>query len=160
MGRHNTPTRLKVLRGNPGKRALNLDEPIPDILDAAIPDELTDPVARAEWTRGIVPAIRIGHVTAADKILAISHCTLWANWTAQIAAAAGQPFVIAAGRNGYQVPNQWHVQANRTIEILMKVDERLGFTPTSRSKVVAKGPGSTRVAIDKQRAKFFNAMRG
>jgi hypothetical protein len=58
------------------------------------------------------------------------------------------------------MPNQTHVVLHKTIQQLIAVDERLGFSPTSRSKVVAKGPGSTRVAIDKQRAKFFNASRG
>jgi phage terminase small subunit len=160
MGRRNTPTALKILRGNPGKRPLNRDEPQPDALDAGIPDVLTDAAARAEWTRAITPATKIGHVTSADRALAIAHCQLWATWLAQIAAAAGQPFVMAAGKNGYMIPNQAHVQAQRTIQLLISVDERLGFSPTSRAKVVAKGPGSTRVAIDKQRAKFFNASRG
>ena len=39
-GRKPKPTRLKVINGNPGKRPLNLDGPIPE---AAIPPTGTDP---------------------------------------------------------------------------------------------------------------------
>ena len=31
QGRKTTPTKLKLLKGNPGKRGLNKDEPEPDV---------------------------------------------------------------------------------------------------------------------------------
>ena len=31
QGRKPTPTNLKVLKGNPGRRPLNKDEPVPDV---------------------------------------------------------------------------------------------------------------------------------
>src|ERR1041384_4289249 len=49
-GRRPTPTRLKMLTGNPGKRPLNGDEPRPDENIPECPPEL-GPVARAEWDR-------------------------------------------------------------------------------------------------------------
>jgi P27 family predicted phage terminase small subunit len=155
-----TPTALRVLRGNPSRRPFNGDEPTPADLDAAIPDEIVDKVARAEWTRAIVPAIAIGHITAADRTLAIAHCELWATWQSQLRDAAKSPHVGAAGRSKYPMPNQARIMSNKTLTLLAAIDEKLGFSPTSRSRVVAKGPGSTRAAIDKQRAKFFEAGRG
>jgi phage terminase small subunit len=151
---------LRLLRQNPGKRPINTKEPHPDALDDAIPDVLVDPVARAEWTRAIVPAIRIGHVTSADNALAIAHCSLWATWVAQIAAAAGTPSVQEVGPHRYPRPNPLHVLPTKTMALLIGVDERLGFSPTSRSRVQVKGPGSTRAVMDKQRARFFDSTRG
>ncbi len=159
-GRKRVPTVLKVLRGNPGRRPLNLDEPQPDALPADVPDVLTDPVAVAEWIRAIVPAIRIGQITAADRTLAIAHCELWATWREQLAAAAKNPHVSPAGKHNYLVPNPARVMANKTLTLLAGVDEKLGFSPTSRAKVQVKGPGSIRTTLDKQRAKFFAAGRG
>ena len=87
-GRKPTPTVLKMFRGNPGKRPINPDEPQPDRLEAACPPELTDEDACAEWHRTIVPAIRTGQITAADRVIAIAHCELWATWRSQIIAAS------------------------------------------------------------------------
>ena len=46
------PTHLKVIRGNPGKRALNRNEPVPvgDLVDA--PDWMTD-TQKAGWKYAI-----------------------------------------------------------------------------------------------------------
>jgi P27 family predicted phage terminase small subunit len=158
-GRKPTPTVLRVLRGNPGRRPLNREEPRPDALEDDCPTEL-EGAARAEWMRAIVPAIRIGQVTAADRTLAIAHCELWATWRSQLAEAAKGPHVIAAGRHQYRIPNPIRVMANRTLLLLSQVDEKLGFSPTSRAKVQTKGPGSVQSAVDKRRARFFQTSRG
>ena len=151
-----TSAALKLLRGNPGKRPIvDDDTPQPGALDDAIPAELTDVIARAEWRRAIVPAIAIGQVTSADRTLAIAHCELFAAWRSQTAAAAGADHCIITGKHGYLVPNPVRVMASRTLAQLTKIDGELGFTPTSRSRVTTKGPGTVRAAGDKERAKFF-----
>lgn len=160
MGRKPVPTALKLLRGNPGKRRINRDEPQPDALEVACPEVLEDPVARAEWTRAIVPAIRIGQITSADYVLATAHCELFATWRAQTAAAAAGPLTVEVGKHKYKVPNPARVMAHKTLVLLASIDEKLGFSPTSRSKVQTKGPGTIRTAVDKARAKFFQASRG
>ena len=134
-GRKPTPTVLKMLRNNPGKRRLNVDEPQPEALALDLPPELTDAVARAEWTRGIVPAIRGGQITGADRTLAIAHCDLWATWRSQLAEAAQHAHVIAAGPNRYPMPNPARVMSHKTLQLLTKVDAELGLSPTSRSRV-------------------------
>jgi P27 family predicted phage terminase small subunit len=159
-GRKRTPSVLKLLRGNPGKRALNAAEPLPGALEVACPAVLADAVARAEWERAIVPAIAIGQVTAADRALAIAHCELWATWQSQLAEAVKHPHVIAVGKGRYPTPNPARIMANKTLQLLAGVDEKLGFSPTSRSKVSVKGPGTIRATLDRQRARFFEASRG
>jgi len=160
MGRKSTPTALKILRGNPGKRPLNMAEPHPDALDPECPSEITDPGSRAEWERAIVPAISIGQITSADRTLAIAHCELWATWRSQLADAIQHPHVIAAGKGRYPMPNPARVMANKTLHLLTQVDEKLGFSPTSRGKVQIKGPATVQTARDRQRAKFFAMGRG
>lgn len=159
-GRKQTPTVLKVLRGNPGKRTLNVNEPQPGALDPTCPVELLDPVAREEWDRAIVPAIGIGQITASDRTLAIAHCELWATWQSQLTDASQHAHVIAAGKNKYPMPNPARVMANKTLQLLAQVDEKLGFSPTSRSRVQVKGASATQATIDQRRARFFGSQRG
>lgn len=132
-------TVMRMITGNPSGRPFNKDEPMPLPLDLTCPTELDDPVAQVEWARGIVPAIELGQITAADRTLAIAHCELWATWRSQLAAASLQPHVIAAGVNKYPMPNPARVMANKTLVLLAKVDAELGLSPTSRTRVQVKG---------------------
>lgn len=132
------PTVLKMLRGNPGRRPLNVLEPVPGALSPACPKELTDDVARKEWRRTIAPAVRIGQITAADRVLAIVHCELWAAYRAQLLEASGRQ-VLAVGANAYPTPNVARGMSNTTVTLLIKVDIELGLTPVSRSKVQVNG---------------------
>lgn len=157
-GRKPKPSILRVLQHNPGHRPLNANEPVPARLDATCPDELaSDPVAAKEWERGIVPAIEIGQVTAADRVLAIAHCTLWSTWQSQLAAANDlNAHIILAGPNRYPTANPARGMANKTLLMLARIDAELGFSPTSRSRVQAtpraKGAAS---AIEQQKAEYL-----
>ena len=155
MGRKRIPATLKILRGNPGKRAIPL-EPQPDALATATPVELTDPIARAEWERAIVPAIGTGHITAADRTMALGHCELFATWRSQMTAAAKSPHVIRRGVHKTLTPNPVRTMAAKTLNLLMQIDAALGFTPTSRSKVALTGPRALRTGIDRERSKLFD----
>ena len=138
-GRKPTPTVLRVLRGNPGRRPLNAHEPQVPALAEGIPAELSDAVAREEWTRVIVPAIERGLITEADRVFAVAHCELWATWREQLALAATGAHVIRAGVNGYPMPNPARIMANKTLLLLAKVDVELGFSPSARSRVTVTG---------------------
>jgi len=132
-------TVMRMLTGNPSGRPFNKAEPVHVPLDLSCPPELDDPVAAAEWERGIVPAIELGQITTADRTLAIAHCELWACWRSQLADAAKHAHVIAAGVNKYPMPNPARVMANKTLTLLAKVDAELGLSPTSRTRVQATG---------------------
>ncbi len=139
-GRKPVPTALKLLRGNPGKRTLNRQEPKPGELAADCPAELVDDVARAEWVRSIQPAIRLRQITAADRVLAIAHCQLWATWQSQLTDAARHAHVVAVGKHQHPIPNPARRMANQSLQLLVKVDSELGLTPASRSRISVGGP--------------------
>jgi P27 family predicted phage terminase small subunit len=134
-GRKPIPTVLKVLRGNPGQRRLNPNEPTPEPLEEATPPELTAPAAAAEWARTIVPAIRRGQVTSADRAIAIAFCPHWAHWLAESEEADRAPIVVLVGEHGHPVPNPARGMANRTYALLRTTAAELGLTPSSRSRV-------------------------
>jgi P27 family predicted phage terminase small subunit len=134
-GRKPTPTALRVLHGNPGKRRFNLAEPRPDPLPTECPAALTDPLARQEWAVRVVPAILRGQVTSADYAVAFAYCELFAEWRACIAEADRQPRMIKVGTQPQ--PNPYRSEARRIRVELWKIAAELGFTPTSRARVYA-----------------------
>ena len=78
-GRKPTPTRLKIITGNPGKRALNYDEPRPDVEIPECPPELS-PAAQREWQRlvGDLAALRL--LTNLDRAALAAYCGSYALW--------------------------------------------------------------------------------
>lgn len=129
------PTVMKLLRGNPGKRGINHDEPIPDDLDPATPEELESDEEKREWERAIVPAIKRGQITAAERAMAIAHCAIYAQWRKQLALANSNPEVVGVGPNKHPTPNPARGMSNKSLLLLARIDSELGLTPSSRSRV-------------------------
>ena len=78
-GRKPTPTALKMLEGNPGKRPLNVNEPIPPKGDIKCPSWLL-PEAKKEWKR-LAPSLEaMGVLTMADLTAFEGYCQAYARW--------------------------------------------------------------------------------
>jgi P27 family predicted phage terminase small subunit len=78
-GRKPVPTTLKVLRGNPGKRPLNHNEPKPTLGAPGCPTWLVTE-AKAEWRR-IVPKLdELGMLTKVDRAALATYCEAWATF--------------------------------------------------------------------------------
>src|ERR1035438_9842741 len=68
MGRPPTPTALKILNGNPGKRPLNKDEPRLKVAKPRCPEHL-DEVAQREWKRVVRILMQMRVLTEADQVM-------------------------------------------------------------------------------------------
>lgn len=128
------PTALRLLRGNPSKRGINRAEPKPGPLATACPDELLDPVARAEWDRVAPGMIVSGQVTVLDRAALIGYCVKYAQWQALELEARGHPFLVRAP-SGYPMPNPALGMANKAFNLMLKAAAELGMTPAGRSRV-------------------------
>lgn len=111
-----TPTALKILRGNPGKRALNRNEPQPLPTDATPPVSLP-PEAVAIWNERVPELIRIGTVTLADRGEVAKACLLDARGLAALDAS----------------PN-WALNAMRDAT---RIWARFGVGASDRSRITA-----------------------
>jgi P27 family predicted phage terminase small subunit len=80
-GRKPVPTELKLLRGNPGKRAVNRDEPKPDPKAPGMPVWLSNE-ARAEWRRVVPELERLGLSAKVDRAALAAYCETWATFVA------------------------------------------------------------------------------
>jgi P27 family predicted phage terminase small subunit len=147
-GRRPRPTKLTVLKGNPGKRALNEDEPQPPVTDDELqaPDWL-DPRAQAEWER-IVPIMRdLGVMTDVDIGVMAGYCQAYS--TLQDAVLQMQNFGLVyqptKGKN-YLQQTPFLSIANKAMSQMRKLAAELGLTPSSRSRIKADtgGPKSNK----------------
>jgi P27 family predicted phage terminase small subunit len=134
-GRKPTPTRLKLLTGNPGKRPLNPDEPRPEIAVPECPAEL-GPVARQEWDRMVGELAPLRILTHLDRAALASYCGAYAMW-AEATAAIQKYGAMVKSPSGYPVQSPYVSIANRQTEIMMRIASEFGFTPASRSRISA-----------------------
>lgn len=135
-GRRPQSSRTRELRGNPGKRAINHDEPTPAAPGAAFdnpPPELAgDRVARAEWRR-LAPILRTARqISEADRGVLIALCVEWSRYRAACKAARA---LTVKTKNGYEVNNPALAIADRSLRALLKLWNELGCTPSSRSRI-------------------------
>ena len=144
------PTVLKVLRGNPGKRALPKDEPqMPSVesLDVT-PEELLDcPDAAKEWAR-LAPMLRESRVvTDADRGSLIALCQQWSRYLDANKAIKTAGMVVKSP-SGYPMPNPYISISNKALHNCVKLWAELGLTPSSRSRVSTTG-GAERSKLDR-----------
>jgi P27 family predicted phage terminase small subunit len=137
-GRKPLPSWRRALDGNAGKRRLNVDEPKPELTDAAFlspPAELAEaPLALAEWNR-LAPLLhKARQVTDADRGALLAWCLEWARYldaTARVREAG----LVVRTPNGYPIPNPFLSIASRALAGCTKLWPELGLTPSSRSRV-------------------------
>ena len=75
-GRKPTPTALKLVRGNPGKRPLNTEEPQPVEGDPTPPSWLSAE-AKREWNRWVKSLAPTRMLTHADRDSLTALCEAW-----------------------------------------------------------------------------------
>lgn len=144
-GRKPKPSAQRVLEGNPGKRAINADEPEPPPVGPTFdtpPAELdAQIVATAEWVR-LAPMLRAARqVTEADRGALIALCLEWGRYIDATRAVQKLGLVVKAP-SGYPMTNPYLSIATKALAGCNKLWPELGLTPSSRSRVkTADGPG-------------------
>jgi len=78
-GRPRTPTKLKLLRGNPGKRAINKREPKPPAKVPKCPAWL-DAMAKREWKRVVPVLAKLEMLTEIDRGALAAYCDAYSRW--------------------------------------------------------------------------------
>ena len=133
-GRKPTPTAIKELEGNPGKRKLNDKEPKPEKKAPSCPKWL-EPEAKKEWRRLAKKMELMGVLTEVDMAAFAGYCQAYARWK------EAEEFITQHGTmvrtpNGYlqQVPQVSIAQTN--MKIMLKFCEQFGLTPSARSRIV------------------------
>lgn len=141
MGRRGpaaTPTAIKVMRGNPGKRRLNDAEPRPDATIPQCPRHLTKE-ARAEWRRVARRLHNAGVLTYVDRGVLAVYCQAYGRW-AKAEGEIERRGELVETPSGYMQQSPWVTIANKAMEQMIRAGRELGLTPASRSAIKVEKP--------------------
>ena len=134
-GRKPLPTSLKLLRGNPGHRPLNQEEPRPPARLPQAPAHLSEP-AKREWRRAGRMLLRLGLVTEIDRSALALYCQAWGRWV-EAEDALKRHGVMFRSPAGFPMPSPYLAVANKAMEQMRSMLSEFGMTPASRTRVHA-----------------------
>ena len=132
-GRKPSPTALRLISGNPGKRPINMREPKPVISMPTCPAHLM-PTAKAEWKRLARSLHDIGIISELDRAALAAYCQAYGRWVEAEKKLKDTPPLLRTPA-GYVQPSPWLAISNKNVELMHKFMCELGLSPVSRSRV-------------------------
>jgi P27 family predicted phage terminase small subunit len=147
-----TPTYLKLLRGNPGKRKLNKNEPRPAIPPAPPPcPEFLDGYAREEWERVSGELFNLRLLTTVDTAVFAVYCNAYSRWrtaTERLAAMAARDELthglLIKTKAGDAVANPLVYIVGHAARDMVRYAGEFGMTPAARSRINGGEPMTVR----------------
>ena len=132
-GRKPVPNHLKVVRGNPGKRALNKNEPLPtgDLFDA--PAWMTESQKQG-WSYAIENAPK-GLLKKLDRSVLVAWAIAEDLHRRSSEAVEKFGILTKAPNTGLPIQSPYLPIVNKQAHLMLKAAEQLGFSPASRSRV-------------------------
>ncbi len=139
---------MKMLEGNPGKRALNSAEPQPDKISPEMPKGM-DKAAQREWKRIVPKLLKLGLLSEIDGKALASYCDACAiiEGARKEIKINGQYYVthFTDKRTGEVVVGE--IKTNPAVNDLLKatmmkksIEIEFGLTPASRAKLKVEKP--------------------
>lgn len=137
------PTKLKILEGNPGKRPLNENEPIPQSIAPECPDWLLDE-AKKEWNRLAPELERLGLLTSIDRVAFAGYCQSYAKWkiAEEFIKKNGATYRIPKRDKEGKIISVYIAQfpevaiARHSLRQIRMFAQEFGLTPSSRGRLL------------------------
>lgn len=138
-----TPTKLKILRGNPGCRPLNKNEPEPPSDGIVMPPHLGE-LARAKW-RELLPMLQgVKVMTRADVEALSRYCDTWEWWLATRAKLKAEgdtyPILNDKGEVKYVAQRPEVSIAHKLAVQLRQLEQDFGLNPSARTALHVEEP--------------------
>ena len=138
MGRRGpapTPTNLRILRGNPGKRALNRNEPKPDADRPACPQWLATE-AKKEWHRVLPQLEATGILAIVDRAALAAYCQSWARYVEAERMLSQYGSVLKSEHSDYVQVSPYQTISRQSLQSVKAFATEFGLTPGSRSRII------------------------
>lgn len=133
-----TPTKLKVLRGNPGCRPLNKDEPEPPVDGIHMPPHLGQ-VASARWAELLPMLQAVKVMTRADIEALARYCDTYEWWLATRAKLKADgdtyPILNDKGEVKYIAQRPEVSIAHKLAVQLRQLEQDFGLNPSARTSL-------------------------
>jgi P27 family predicted phage terminase small subunit len=141
-GRRPLPTAVKKLRGNPGKRALNPQEPKPSGIAPEMPSDLPE-LAQIEWNAIVPLLLQLGVLSQIDGKALAAYCHAYARWmqaeceVRRYGIVVKEPVLLMGKPTGYErhKKNPAVTISETAMKIMKSFLIEFGLTPASRSKL-------------------------
>lgn len=133
-GRKPTPTHIKELKGNPGKRALNAAEPVPPKGKPTCPKHIAGE-GKKEWGRITKLLDEMGLLSKAEGPALALYCQMYERWVEAESSVKKFGMIIPVGENGALQLSPYVSIANQAMSQMQKLLCEFGLTPSSRSRV-------------------------
>lgn len=146
-GRRSTPTSLKELAGNPGKRKLNKEEPRPESGPPDCPDFLGRE-ERREWSIIVPQLSAMGMLFKIDRMALAGYCVACAELaeTTRILRREGlvqDLFQVTESGQSVLVSSKAHpatVIRHKALHAMRQFEQLFGLDPSSRSRLHTTNP--------------------
>ena len=126
------PTALKIARGNPGKKRLNLDEPKPSIASKCPnPPTWICQYAKLTWRRMAPELYKRGLLTVIDHHALAVYCQSIAEYREAIKNIQKNGALLSL-ETGYKYPNPYLSIKNKAIGVIRQFAIELGMSPSAR----------------------------
>jgi P27 family predicted phage terminase small subunit len=137
-GRKAKPTAQKIAAGNPGKRALNKDEPDFGLVTNVDPPDWITGAGRDMWERVVPLLLRQKVLQITDLHNVEIFCTAYGTWrTAAADVAKNGP--VVPGASGGPIKNPALTALNEASKQMASFGAMLGLDPASRQRLTGGG---------------------
>jgi P27 family predicted phage terminase small subunit len=127
------PTSIRVLNGNPGRRAINTTEPQPRPVKPHCPAHLDDE-AKKEWKRLSPILQRMRVLTEADYIALANLCVAYSTLI-KAQSALSKTGLLVKTPSGYVQQSPLVSIVRSQMEMINRLCGEFGLTPSSRSRI-------------------------
>lgn len=151
-GRKPTPTKLKLVRGNPGKRKINKREPQPESEVPACPRQLSA-IARTEWKRVSEILKRNGLISKLDMAALSAYCSSFARYIYFEGKLAKNPKLAIqhSAKTGYDQVSPMYSIMKQERKDMKDFLARFGMSPSDRVGLIGSLDPDTRSIAQKLR---------
>ncbi len=140
-GKTPTPTTLKILRGNPGRRRLNSEEPSSPLLKRMPPAPgFLDDEGRRVWSAEGRRFIKAGLLTALDLTMFGTWCIWYSKRDLASRAVNQSGIVVRANGVGNPYISPYMSVISMCSKAMHQIEIEFGLSPASRTKVKSLNP--------------------
>lgn len=138
-GPQKNPTNLELLRGNPGKRKLNKNEPkFEKEEEVPKPPSFLSTYAKKEWKRLAPIVFKLGLLTKGDYSAFAAYCQNYHRWIVAEKEIRKRKGMTTSSAMGNEVVIPEVRIANEAMQNMLKFAKEFGLTPASRTGVDAE----------------------
>ena len=134
-GRPPSPTKLKLIKGNPGRRDLNENEPEPDLLEHAAPPAHLSDVAKQKWSDMVEMLSRNNVFTEMDVDLLAIYCEAHAIELHAFEQLEKYGEIVKSPKSGYPVASPYKAIHNTAWKTKQEIMSEFGMGPVARTRI-------------------------